>query len=137
MEAQATIWRLEKDQKFFFFLCSLPVRSPWVGWVPGLKATSPVKQPSAHRFPLAASETFSVPWPFSHSLSLQYPTSPRWFPYSAHTHGPFIKLFFWDFFPARNITDTYHNQCIISSTACVVIFQYFFAFFNEALVCNF
>ena len=77
----------------FFFLCSLPVRSPCIGCVPGLKATSPVK-PSAHRFPLPAWETFSVPWHFCHSLFLQYPISPCWFPYSPHTHGPFIKLFF-------------------------------------------
>lgn len=53
------------------------------------------------------------------------PTSPCWFPYSAHTQGPFTKLFFWDLFPARNITDTYHNQCIISSTACVWNFNIF------------
>lgn len=63
---------------FFFFFCLsfLLVRSPWVGCVPGLKATLPVKQPSAYRFPLQASEMVLTPGSFGALLLLDLTLPP-------------------------------------------------------------
>lgn len=52
----------KKERRHFSPWSSLPLRSPGVGHVPRLKATSPIRQPPANSFPLQALEKAPLQW---------------------------------------------------------------------------